>query len=486
MKLAFDFVCDEAPIFARIGQRYLDDGNEVCGLTMGRRWSSFWKVFPRTYAIDIRESEETDFRAELERLEKEYSRFKPASFLTADRFLASQPRHTQTRALVNTFKVIEEAFLKEKPDYYFSTGIAYLYNLVTLAVCDRLRIPHLSFYSTRGNVPRFTISLEKGGCWDLVDSEYKDILAGAEYTEDEYRTAKAYLDSFREHAVQPYYMKASYQAVRLKPVFINEFMVRTRNWYVGGWGREPGDYITQPPWWYARRDLKKIVRAQWVMRRKKNIFDPVSQNDRYYLFPLHLQPEASTLVLSPWYVDQLDTIRNISKTLSADRLLYVKEHISALGRHSQKFYNDIKAIHNVRLIAPDENTPELIRRAMGVIVLSSTMGWEALLLKRPVYVLGRVFYQPVKGVERISNFEELAVRLAANRVLETNPEPLDNDDEIIKFMIAMTRQSFEGRFSVAKMDLHKRVLEKENIDKLYKGFNIVINRLYGNRTGMLR
>ncbi|MFZ5981797.1 MAG: hypothetical protein ACOYVF_14345 [Candidatus Zixiibacteriota bacterium] len=479
MKIAFDFVCDEAPIFARIGQRYVADGHEVYGLTMGRRWKSFWQQFPRTYPIDIQTDNRTDLRIELERLEKEYGSFQPASFLTADRFLSHFPRDEQSRALVNTFKAIENAFFREKPDYYFSTGIAYLYNLVTLAVCRRFRIPHLSLYSTRGSSPRFTVSLGKGGSWNLVDEEYKALQEGAAFSNEEYRAAKEYLENFRKKTEQPYYMKASYQAFRLKPVFINEFLVRSRNWYLKGWGRKTGDYITQPPWWYALRDLKKIIRAQWVMRRKEKIFDPVSSSDRYYLFPLHLQPEASTLVLSRWYVDQLDTIRNISKTLPVDRLLYVKEHVSALGRHSVEFYNEIKAIHNVRLIAPDENTPELICRSMGVIVLSSTMGWEALLLNRPVYILGRVFYQHIKGAERISHFEELAVRLATNRALETGAEKLGNDDDIIRFMIALRRQSFEGNFNVAKMDLHKKVLQKENIDKLYEGFNIILQRVTG-------
>ena len=486
MKIAFDFVCDEAPIFARIGQRYLEDGHEVCGLTMGRRWQSFWADFPSTYPLDVVFNGETDFRLELQRLEKEYGCFQPASFLTADRFLSQLPRDKQTPALVNSFRAVEDAFAEEKPDYYFSTGIAYLYNLVTLAVCERYKIPHLSLYSTRGDVPRFTISLGKGGSWNLVDREYEAILSGDIIDEKEYRDAREKLDSFRENAVQPYYMKASYQAFKIKPVFVNEFMVRTRNWYFKGWGKERGDYITQPPWWYARRDLKKIVRAQWIMSRRDAIFDAAAEADRFYLFPLHLQPEASTLVLSKWYVDQLDTIRNISKTLPTDRLLYVKEHISALGRHTLKFYDALKAIHNVRLIAPNENTPDLIRRSMGVIVLSSTMGWEALLLQRPVYILGQVFYQNIRGTEKIGSFEELAARLAANRALENGQEKLDNDEDIIRFMVALKRQSFEGDFNVAKMDLHKKVLEDSNIDKLYKGFKIIVNRLSANRTGVTR
>ena len=482
MKIAFDFVCDEAPLFARIARKFIDDGHEVCGLTMGRRWKKFWGEFPRTYSIDVLYDRDYDIRKELERLQQEYGQYIPASFLPADRFLADESREKQAQALVSTFRDVERAFLEERPDYYFSTGIAYLYNLVTLAVCEKLEIPHLSFYSTRGEKPRFTLSLSRGGKWDLVDREYKALLEGAEYLPREYEDSLGYLRSFREHARQPYYMKAAYQALNLQPVFVREFMVRLRNWYIEGWGREKGDYITRHPAWYAWRDMKKIFKARWIIFRRGRIFDKVSPEDRYYIFPLHLQPEASTLVLSEWYVDQINTIRNISKTLPADRLLYVKEHKSALGRHSLKFYKAIKTLHNVRLVSFDESTQDLIRNSSGVIVLSSTMGWEALLLKRPVYVLGEVYYQDIKGAERIKQFEELGARLAANRMFETDPEALDNDEELVKFMMAVKRRSFEGFFNVAKMDMKARVLTEENVDRLYAGFNIILCRLKDIKT----
>ncbi|MDD3731032.1 MAG: hypothetical protein PHU88_01510 [candidate division Zixibacteria bacterium] len=478
MKIAFDFVCDEAPLFARLAQRYSNDGYQVCGFTMGRRWKKYWNDFPRTYPLDVFFDQGFDIRKELERLEQQYGQYKPASFIAADRFLVKEKRARQAQALISTFYNVERALNKERPDFYFSTGIAYLYNLVTLAVCEKHKIPHLSFYSTRGDTPRFTLSLWRGGKWDLVDCEYKNLLEGTEYEPREYDEAAAYLHAFREHAQQPYYMKAAYQSLSLQTVFLKEFIIRLHNWYIGGWGREKGDYITQHPLWYAWRDIKKIVRAQWLMRFGRSIFDKIAPDDRYYIFPLHLQPEASTLVLSEWYVDQLNTIQNIARALPADRLLYVKEHKSALGRHSMKFYRAVKALYNVRLIAYDADPAALIRHSSGVIVLSSTMGWEALLLKKPVYVLGTVYYQDVKGAEKIYHFEELSKRLAADREAEKDSVVLDNDEEVIKFIMALNRGSFDGHFNVAKMEIKKQVLSESNIDTLYKGFNIILRGLY--------
>ncbi len=477
MKIGFDFVCDEAPIFSKVGEHFQKEGHQVFGLTMGQRWSKWWKGKYTTHKIDAVYNGQIDIGSEFERIQKQYGRYAPASYLIADRHLNTKPREYQRFVFVNTFRLVEDAFKIEKPDYYFSTGVAFLYNLITLAVCQKNNIPHISLYSTRGHIPKFTVSLGNGGSWDLVDEEYKLLQITKEYETSEYEKTQTYLRLFREKAQKPFYMTVATQSHSLKLIFIKEFIQRLRYWIIDGWGKEKGDYITRPPWWYVKRDVVKLLRARILAIQSDRIFDKSNVNDKYFLFPLHLQPEASTLILSEWYVDQLETIKNISKALPLDTILYVKEHISAFGRHTSKFYNAIKAIHNVRLIAPNEYTPDLIRNSLGVIVLSSTVGWEAALFNRPVFVLGQVFYRTLNGVEAINNFDELREKLLVYRDEEKRLFPGNNEENILMFLIAINRQSFDGLFDVAKMDLKEVVTAADNIKNVHFALSKFIEKI---------
>lgn len=474
MKLAFDFVCDEALVYAGVARRFEAQGALIVGLTMGRRWQEAWEDRFATRSLGDPFAEVSDLDAELARIELEYADHHPASFVPADRFLCAFPRRQQQLVLVNTFRAVERFIEQERPDYYFSTGVAYLYNLVTLAVCARHRIPHIALYVTRDQTPRFTVSLGRWDRWDLVEREYHRLLATDCEESDEYREMADFLDQFQQKATQPYYMSAGRQGFSMRWVHAREFLVRLRYWFLEGWGQSQEDYITRPPWWYVGRDLVKIARAQYVDRRKDHLFDAPADGERYFLFPLHLQPEASTLILAEWYVDQLNTIRNVARALPADALLYVKEHKSALGYHSLAFYRALRSIHNVRLIPHDADTPGLIRGSRGVIVLSSTVGWEALLLERPVYLFGKIFYQGLEGVVRLGGFDDLREALAKKDGPVFTPQ---GRADLVRFLMAIRRQSFEGIFDVAKLDMRERVVDPDNLDRLFSGLQEVLAQL---------
>ncbi|MDA0582375.1 capsular biosynthesis protein, partial [Acinetobacter baumannii] len=49
----------------------------------------------------------------------------------------------------------------------------------------------------------------------------------------------------------------------------------------------------------------------------------------------------------------------------------------------------------------------LIKYSAGVITVNSTAGYEALILGKPVYLLGNVFYQNFSNVIRLENFDSL-------------------------------------------------------------------------------
>ena len=79
------------------------------------------------------------------------------------------------------------------------------------------------------------------------------------------------------------------------------------------------------------------------MGPNKYFSNPIS-GEKYVYMPLHLIPESSTSVLSPFYLNELASIEQVSKSLPLGWYLYVKEHQSMLGERSINFYKKANKI----------------------------------------------------------------------------------------------------------------------------------------------
>lgn len=473
MNICLDLICDEALLLSAAGKRFANQGHSITAITMGRRWSGArLDSFQCVSLTDQFSDTNYKINEELMRIEKVYGYYIPSSFIAADRFLSELPRDYAIKVLVHTFRILELLLLSNQIDIMLSTGVAYLYNLVALAICDKHSIPHVSFYHTRQERAAFTFSTSKGANWDEVTANYLQLNGGDKPSESEICFACSRIESFREQFDRPAYMNTARQSHSFKLIFFTEFMQRLRCWYVDGWGKEANDYVTKHPLWYAVRDSKKIVQVKAFNLVVNYIFDKPIYTEKFFLFPLHLQPEASTLVLSPHYTNQLEVIRSIAREMPVDQLLYVKEHPSAYGRHNASFYKAIKSISNVRLIGPREDTKNLLRLTSGVIVLSGTMGWEGFLLAKPVFVLGNVFYDSFSGVNTPRDYSELGFLI---RHIETCE--VASESSIINALIAIYRAQHIGLFDVHKMDTADTVLSDDNIQKFVDGVESIVYKL---------
>jgi len=120
-----------------------------------------------------------------------------------------------------------------------------------------------------------------------------------------------------------------------------------------------------------------------------------SRKEDYFLFPLHYEWEAQLAYREP-FINQLKLAKQISEILPRNTYLYIKVH-PHWKNADQSFLEalNLKRQKNIRLIHPSENTTELIRNSLGVIILNSTVGYEALLLRKPLIVLGHEAYREV-------------------------------------------------------------------------------------------
>lgn len=147
------------------------------------------------------------------------------------------------------------------------------------------------------------------------------------------------------------------------------------------------------------RNVKRRMRA----RRVTQLYGKPVEGERFLLYPMHFHPESSTSILAGTYLDEYEVIRNIAFSLPEGVRLYVKDHVSAWAYPTRNFYQRIRRLPNVRLLGPNEPTKQLIKQSVGVITLTSTVGYEALLLKKQVFLFGTVFYGFHRGVTKIGD-----------------------------------------------------------------------------------
>lgn len=147
------------------------------------------------------------------------------------------------------------------------------------------------------------------------------------------------------------------------------------------------------------RNVKRRLRSRRVTKLYQN---PV-RGDRFLLYPLHFHPESSTSILAGTWLNEYEVIRNIAFNTPEGVRLYVKDHKSAWAFPDMEFYRRIRALPNVRILSPEAPTKQLIKQSMGVITLTSTVGYEALLMRKRVFLYGAVFYSFHKGVTIVEN-----------------------------------------------------------------------------------
>ena len=140
-------------------------------------------------------------------------------------------------------------------------------------------------------------------------------------------------------------------------------------------------------------------------------------NSKFVYFPLQLQPELTTSALGKEYCDQLLAIEKLSKLLTDDYSIFVKENPKQGGQmRGRLFFHRLNQIGNVRLLPSYANTHELIEKSQFVATVTGTVGWEAICKGKNVLVFGIPWYRELAGV--ISFREELTLEEISNNVID--------------------------------------------------------------------
>ena len=119
--------------------------------------------------------------------------------------------------------------------------------------------------------------------------------------------------------------------------------------------------------------------------------------------------ERTTLIGAPYFINQIDIIRSVAKSLPINFKLYVKEHpIQILrGWRSKEEYQEIMDIPNVRLLHPDFSNDILYNNCSLVFTIAGTAGFEAACYGKPSIIMVKLNYLDLPSVTLLNNFNEL-------------------------------------------------------------------------------
>jgi len=211
----------------------------------------------------------------------------------------------------------------------------------------------------------------------------------------------------------------------------------------------PDHYPVMIPSWPRRvihrtnvrlRDRSRIARtARWLLSLPNSVPD---EGRPVVYFPLHFQPEMTSVPLGMPHFDQISAVRAISAALAGEATLVVKEHPQMLRwsagwsrARSAAFYRSIQDTPGVQLVSPETPSDELMRRASIVATLTGTAGYEARLRGATTICFGAPWYQPLRGVHRARDAASL--REALRRALAA-PDPALTAEEIQWFVRTYT------------------------------------------------
>ena len=141
----------------------------------------------------------------------------------------------------------------------------------------------------------------------------------------------------------------------------------------------------------------------------KNLRMKLDFANPFVYFPMHIEMERSLLLGAPYFINQIEVIRSVAKSLPINFNLIIKEHPGQAmrGWRSKEEYEEITDIPNVILMHPDFPREELYQKCSLVVSIAGTAGFEAACYGKPTITLVDLNYSLLPSVQKLNNFDEL-------------------------------------------------------------------------------
>lgn len=341
-------------------------------------------------------------------------------------------------AFKNTYNYREriENFENYLKDFIFSKGIEVVllygdykpYHRIAISLCEKINIPVYVF--EEGYVRPHYITLEKGGIngWSKLPKN-----------PDFYKNLPEIKIS------EPLPTKYSY-IKRTFSRFIHYLFLELLRWYFPKYVpcKDYFPYLPTIFYWLRGITIRKIL----YKFAERKIFKLLKNKLRgkYFLVPLQVHNDSQITIHSKYNsIEEFITevIESFTKNSNENLYLVFKHHPEDRGfknykKHIAKVAEKLNIKERVFYVH-DLHLPTLIKGSLGVVVINSTVGLQALYHNKPVKVMGKAIYD-IEGLtfqERLDKFWQ-------------NPGKVDRKlfEKFRNYVIKTTQLngSFYGRF----------------------------------------
>lgn len=330
-----------------------------------------------------------------------------------------------------------------KPDLavvgYVDNAISYTLGLL----CHHLRIPFAQIIHARIG-SRSVVDDSLDGRLAPVRRTFERALTSPSILAHQLPAARDYLRQFRDGRRGYEAFFDAYHDISLRNASSIADAARRLVMYLGKavrfWSKDGRTSLRDMgKWEEVKHRFSAPVRARWSLRNGTFQTRGYSPPGPFAYYPLHVDPEASTIVSAPMYTDQLAVLESLAKSLPLGMSLLVKEHVPMLGERPTGFYTRIKKMPGVILVSPFEDSVSLTKSAAFTCVITGTAGWEAIQLGKPAIVIGQPHYVALKegfvhcpDLSRLPEAVQQALRL----------EPV-SEERLLLYVAALLDQSFD-------------------------------------------
>lgn len=209
--------------------------------------------------------------------------------------------------------------------------------------------------------------------------------------------------------------------------------------YIGGKRQEFG-YISR----HVGMHLNMVLNSY----RLRSRYTPLEQLGPFVYYPLHVPGDMALTLRSPQYLDQLSLIDYLARSLPHSHQLVIKEHPAMMGAIDiGRLDSLLERYDNLHLIAAHVNNYRLMTAADAVVSVNSKSGAEAMLLGKPVIVLGDAFYTHSPFVCHVDRLTDVGESL---RSVVGKTRHVPELGEVDRYFAAVWQQSLPGELYVTQ------------------------------------
>lgn len=329
------------------------------------------------------------------------------------------------------------------PDLVFTVGVSHAVPMAMAEVAEAMGIPFAQL--THCRVGGYDYVVDDSPIGDLypVKRIFQKALTNPSILERELTLARDFLSEYRSKPTTPAYSTDSWEKWRqttLTHVPSKKGLMRDLGKIALETLKIRRPRLRSSSTWENKKFWALVdIRARRLAR--KGPFQPLGglPNRPFVFYPLHIDPESSTMVASPMHTDQMAIVEALSKSLPLGMDLVVKEHFPVLGQRPRGFYKRLSRMPGVVLASPFESSLSLIQQAGLTCVITGTAAWEAILLRRPALIIGSLPFMAVKeGFVFCPDLSRLP-----QAVKKTLALPPASDETLELYVAALYHESFE-------------------------------------------